>query len=440
MSSRPVVVARGVSKGYVIAHRDSRPSTVKEALSQFLRRGWARTPGSERFDALTDVSFDVQEGETLGIIGANGAGKSTLLKILSRIALPDAGTIELRGTVGSLLEVGTGFHPDLTGRENVYLNGAILGMTKREISRRFDEIVAFAEVDRFLDTPVKRYSNGMYVRLAFAVAAHLEPDILIVDEVLAVGDAAFQRKCLGKLDDVSTREGRTVLFVSHNQAAVETLCSRVLLMESGRLTYDGPTKEGLLRYLELLEVDPEAADGEWDLSRRENRHANDRKPLMRWLSTGTGSAPSANLTVGDMAEIIVVIDRLPDCGDPWLGVRLTTEVGQTLATFTTALPPGSCTDPRGTTVRLSLPELSLSPGRYRFDVGVVDVAVNKILDEARSAAVVSVRHASLDDSAYLTRFGDGYVTIPGSWTFTLGDRNRPGAVEASDLGGHVLRQ
>src|SRR5581483_8501340 len=188
----------------------------------------------ETFWALKDVSFEVKVGEALGIIGRNGAGKSTLLKILSRITRPTTGYADVYGRVGSLLEVGTGFHPELTGRENIYLNGAILGMTRRDIQRRFDEIVAFAEVENFLDTPVKRYSSGMYMRLAFAVAAHLEPEILVVDEVLAVGDAEFQKKCLGKMGDVA-KEGRTVLFVSHNMNAVEHLCQRVLLFQSGRL-------------------------------------------------------------------------------------------------------------------------------------------------------------------------------------------------------------
>jgi lipopolysaccharide transport system ATP-binding protein len=201
------------------------------------------------FWALKDVSFEVHRGEAVGIIGRNGAGKSTLLKILSRITEPTRGRVEITGRVASLLEVGTGFHPELSGRENIFLNGAILGMRRAEIRRKFDEIVAFAEVEQFLDTPVKRYSSGMYVRLAFAVAAHLEPEILIVDEVLAVGDAQFQQKCLGKMQDVATKEGRTVLFVSHNMAAVNTLTQRVLLFQKGQIQFGGPTAEGVLRYL-----------------------------------------------------------------------------------------------------------------------------------------------------------------------------------------------
>src|SRR6202034_1524159 len=222
----------GASRGYV---------TLREAVVYGFKRLLQPTKlpksASEDFWALRDLSFSVKESETVAIIGRNGAGKSTLLKILSRITEPTEGRVRLRGRVASLLEVGTGFHPELTGRENIFLNGSILGMSKAEIKRKFDEIVAFSEVEKFLDTPVKRYSSGMYVRLAFAVAAHLEPEILIVDEVLAVGDAEFQRKCLGKMRDVS-RAGRTVLFVSHNLAAVRTLCSRALLLQNGRIVAD----------------------------------------------------------------------------------------------------------------------------------------------------------------------------------------------------------
>lgn len=201
------------------------------------------------FWALKDVNFKVEKGEVLGIIGRNGAGKSTLLKILSRITPPTTGEIRLGGRVVSLLEVGTGFHPELTGRENIYLNGAILGMRKQEIEQKFDEIVAFSGIEKFLDTPVKRYSSGMYVRLAFAVAAHLEPEILVIDEVLAVGDADFQKKCLGKMSDVTKNEGRTVLFVSHNMGAIKQLCSRTILLDGGQIVYDGDTETAIKLYV-----------------------------------------------------------------------------------------------------------------------------------------------------------------------------------------------
>jgi len=238
-----------LSKQYRIGQRQ-RYKTIRESIQGLLRPRSAGTgtgAGEQTFWALKDVNFQVKKGEVIGIIGRNGAGKSTLLKVLSRITDPTAGQIETVGRIGSLLEVGTGFHPELTGRENVFLNGAILGMRRAEIERKFDEIVAFAEIERFLDTPVKHYSSGMYMRLAFAVAAHLEPEIMVVDEVLAVGDAVFQKKCLGKMGEVA-EAGRTVLFVSHNMSAIRMLCSKVLLLEKGRVMFDGPTADGLGLY------------------------------------------------------------------------------------------------------------------------------------------------------------------------------------------------
>ncbi len=243
--SEPIIRVENLGKKYLIQHQKDQGNyrTLRDILTgglksagKLLRGRWDGARGaSEEFWALKGVNFDIAEGEVVGIIGRNGAGKSTLLKILSRITEPTMGRVTLNGRVASLLEVGTGFHPELTGRENVYLNGTILGMSRAEIRRKFDEIVAFAEVEQFLDTPVKRYSSGMYVRLAFAVAAHLEPEILIVDEVLAVGDAQFQKKCLGKISDVAMG-GRTVLFVSHQLATVTNLCSKTILLERGRVT------------------------------------------------------------------------------------------------------------------------------------------------------------------------------------------------------------
>jgi ABC-type polysaccharide/polyol phosphate transport system ATPase subunit len=241
----PAIAVRGVSKRYRIGHL-ARPTTLAERVAQAVRHPFARDD-RETLWALKDCSFDVAQGDLVGIIGRNGAGKSTLLKLLSRITEPSEGEILMYGRVGALLEVGTGFHPELTGRENVFLNGTILGMRRREVAARFDEIVAFAEVERFLDTPVKHYSSGMYVRLAFAVAAHLEPEILIVDEVLAVGDSEFQRKCLGKMEEVA-HAGRTVLFVSHNMQAIASLTKRTLVLDRGACVFDGPTIEGIAHY------------------------------------------------------------------------------------------------------------------------------------------------------------------------------------------------
>jgi lipopolysaccharide transport system ATP-binding protein len=261
--SQPIIQVDSLGKSYLLGHESaSREQYValrdvvarqlksfgRKAVDMFRGRQIIQGDEIEEFWALRNVSFSVQPGEVVGVIGGNGAGKSTLLKILSRITEPTEGKVTLRGRVASLLEVGTGFHPELSGRENIFLNGAILGMTRQEVRRKFDEIVEFAEVEKFLDTPVKRYSSGMYVRLAFAVAAHLDPEILVVDEVLAVGDAQFQKKCLGKMQDVSRQQGRTVLFVSHNMPAIKSLCTRAICLESGRLAKDGTTDEAIARY------------------------------------------------------------------------------------------------------------------------------------------------------------------------------------------------
>lgn len=264
-----VIKVENLGKKYTISHqqreeysslRDTLTNCLtsfgKKLTSPFLNRSMAPVPGSvhsatEDFWALKNVSFEVKQGDRIGIIGRNGAGKSTLLKILSRITEPTTGSIRINGRVASLLEVGTGFHPELTGRENIFLNGAILGMQREEIRRKFDEIVDFAEIEKFLDTPVKRYSSGMYVRLAFAVAAHLEPEILIVDEVLAVGDAQFQKKCLGKMEE-QQYGGRTVIFVSHNMGAIRTLCSKVITLKSGEVIYEGTPDGGIYKYMETV--------------------------------------------------------------------------------------------------------------------------------------------------------------------------------------------
>lgn len=266
--SNTIISVENLGKKYIIGHqkqeryttlRDVVVDGVKSFRHQVLKSRSQRVPNSDReeFWALKDVAFEIKRGEPVGIIGRNGAGKSTLLKLLSRITEPTLGNIIVKGRVASLLEVGTGFHPELTGRENIYLNGSILGMSRAEIKKKFDEIVAFAEIEKFLDTPVKRYSSGMYVRLAFSVAAHLEPEILIVDEVLAVGDSAFQKKCLGKMGDVATKEGRTVLFVSHSMQAVTQLTKRCILLSKGNVQFDGHTNKAIQLYIAGSKVSDE---------------------------------------------------------------------------------------------------------------------------------------------------------------------------------------
>jgi lipopolysaccharide transport system ATP-binding protein len=254
----PIISVRGLSKKFILNHEGKEQYTAlrdviaSKALNLFKsERANVKAEGKEEFWALKDVDFDIKPGDRVGIIGRNGAGKSTLLKVLSRITEPTHGRITVRGRISSLLEVGTGFHPELTGRENIFLNGAILGMSNNEIRRKFDQIVEFAEVERFLDTPVKRYSSGMYVRLAFAVAAHLEPEVLVVDEVLAVGDAQFQKKCLGKMEEVSKNEGRTVLFVSHNMIAIQQLCNDIIVLNKGNLIFHGDRAKGMIEYEKL---------------------------------------------------------------------------------------------------------------------------------------------------------------------------------------------
>lgn len=255
----PIIEIKNVGKKYNITHRRGGYITLRDILAEsirhplrFLTQKSKEIMGvgtKEDFWALRNVSTSIMPGEIIGVIGHNGAGKSTLLKILTRITPPTEGEITMRGNVASLLEVGTGFHPELSGRDNIFLNGTILGMTRKEIVRKFDEIVEFAGIERFLDTPVKYYSSGMYVRLAFSVAAHMEPDILLVDEVLAVGDAEFQKKCLGKMEEITSKSGRTILFVSHNMSAIQSLCERTILMENGTIKKDGETKEVVAEYL-----------------------------------------------------------------------------------------------------------------------------------------------------------------------------------------------
>ena len=293
------ISVQGLGKKYVLSHQSQeRYTALRDVLTNgakhwasklFNRSVLEHDPSHEEFWALRDVSFDIEQGDRVGIIGRNGAGKSTLLKILSRITEPTTGKFKITGRVASLLEVGTGFHPELTGRENIFLNGAILGMSKAEINRKFDEIVAFAEIEKFLDTPVKRYSSGMYVRLAFAVAAHLEPEILIVDEVLAVGDAQFQKKCLGKMNEVS-EQGRTVLFVSHNMAMISNLCRKGIVLDAGRMAFQAGAGPARLRWRWRLRPGRRAAGGRARLLCRCGRRGGAARRRARGRRRGRGAS------------------------------------------------------------------------------------------------------------------------------------------------------
>jgi lipopolysaccharide transport system ATP-binding protein len=344
--------------------------------------------------ALKDVSFEVKQGEVVGIIGRNGAGKSTLLKILSRITEPTGGFVEMRGRVGSLLEVGTGFHRDLTGRENIYLNGAILGMKKVEIDRKFDEIVDFAEIAKFLDTPVKRYSSGMYVRLAFAVAAHLEPDILIVDEVLAVGDAAFQQKCLGKLQNVA-KEGRTVLFVSHSLAVVEHICRKGLVLQGGTLAFDGTSKEATDYYLRGLSVGRQPSTSSTIDLRNATGRPKACRPLLKRLELfgDEGALADGALKIGAYFKACIHIELDKPTASLDAGLGFDNLLGQRVFTTHTLFQPDWKREERvGEQMFVcEVPSLTLVPGEYKIKVALdIDgVEVDYVEDAARLTIVES---------------------------------------------------
>jgi len=378
--SRPIIEVRDLSKRYRLGAIGA--TSFREEFHRYLDR-WRGVPhpDEKEFWAVRDVSFDVAEGEIVGVIGRNGAGKSTLLKILSRITEPTSGSAILRGRVASLLEVGTGFHPELTGRENVYLNGAILGMSRAEVRRKFDEIVAFAEVDQFIDTPVKRYSSGMYVRLAFAVAAHLEPEILIVDEVLAVGDAQFQTKCIGKLDGAA-RRGATVLFVSHQLGTVNRLCSRCLLMSHGNLALSASTTEAVARYLDLGNVT--IATG-----LNEGLRAKDHPFTFRGAEIiGAEGIPTAHLSNNHAFRVRIHYELHAPMENLRVGFRLQTFDG-TIVLSTTDLDEANSLlrqRPAGRyTSEVEFPAHFLNQGRYAIWLGI---------DIPMRCAVLSVEQAA----------------------------------------------
>jgi lipopolysaccharide transport system ATP-binding protein len=393
--------AEGLGKRYELGERESY-GTLRDTLARAVRAPLRRTTGSpesRQFWALRDVSFELPHGEVLAVIGRNGAGKSTLLKVVSRITHPTTGRVEIHGRVGSLLEVGTGFSPELTGRENVFLNGAILGMRKVEIKRKFDEIVAFAEVDRFLDTPVKRYSSGMYVRLAFAVAAHLEPEILLVDEVLAVGDVAFQRKCLGKMQEV-TKSGRTVLFVSHNMAAVQQLCRRSLLVSAGTVEAFGPTEDVVATYLSDAVT---SADGEFDLSGHPARPPR-LAPVIRHLTLrDDDGGTTARFGPQDAMVVDVLVDPPRPLRAPRMVLGISDSMGRritSVANFFQREELGEIDGRRR--VRIRIPALRLGTGRYLLSVLLHDHYDGEIdqLDDVAAFDVVWQNNFGTGESHY----------------------------------------
>jgi len=373
----------GLGKKYLLRHQAagrSRYVALRDVLSDkakaiFQRRQSAigNRQSVEEFWALKDVSFEIKQGEAVGIIGRNGAGKSTLLKLLSRITAPTKGQIEIEGRLASLLEVGTGFHPELTGRENIYLNGAILGMGRAEIARKFDEIVAFAEVEKFLDTPVKRYSSGMYMRLAFAVAAHLEQEILIVDEVLAVGDAAFQKKCLGKMQDVS-QGGRTVLFVSHNMEAITRLCSRCIYLVSGELKMQGATRDVIKAYSEHSKQ----LSGDIDLAPLPRRfESSGAGQLLRLRGVQSRTTAAWCYEYGTPLEFTVEFSVSKTLEEPEIGYAIFSTTGTELVSATTYQErPLEQLLPGRYTMQITIPELFLNPGNYVLALGISTLGRN----------------------------------------------------------------
>ncbi|MFQ5463218.1 MAG: ABC transporter ATP-binding protein [Phycisphaerae bacterium] len=418
----PAIRVENLGKRYKIGLREQANQNFREVLSGLAAAPFRRlrglrenTNGADTIWALKDVSFDVQPGEVVGIIGRNGAGKTTLLKILSRITEPTSGRVELRGRVASLLEVGTGFHPELTGRENIYLNGAILGMKKAEIDRKFDEIVAFAETEKFLDTPVKRYSSGMYVRLAFAVAAHLEPDILIVDEVLAVGDAEFQRKCVGKMKDVATG-GRTVLFVSHNMAAITHLCGRVVLIEKGTIVADGDPKECIERFILPSHRLPNS---------REVSVASHRPPgyfdYIDHVRTLTGNGdPSHDFSMGAtiVFEMAFSCKKRESLRAPVMGVVLNHPTQGIIAGVNTRMTEfnasGPCNSGR---ILARLHNLRLLPGRYSADIWLGDGLDD--IDTLTGIAQFTVHSADVYGTGKSPISHMGLVYIDADWHFDV---------------------
>ena len=432
--SEAVITVEGVSKRYLVAHNAEnqghrRYRALRDVIGHEIRniarksldmmRGRQVLQGDEieEFWALRDVNFEIKRGEVVGIIGRNGAGKSTLLKILSRITEPTEGRVMLRGRVGSLLEVGTGFNAELTGRENIYLNGAILGMTRREIVEKFDEIVAFAGVERFLDTPVKRYSSGMYVRLAFAVAAHLEPEILVVDEVLAVGDADFQKKCLGKMEEVSRQQGRTVLFVSHNMGVVSSLCPNTIWLDGGMIKECGASREVVSRYLSRR------TDREQIVQLAEMPRASwvqdDRLRLLsvEWLCElplRHGEPVRARIRFNTRASVSAVT----------VGIGFSSFEGTRLLTYETDFQDGFRPDlssPGNYLVDVTLDALPLAPDLYNLDVGCRSGDVHG-LDYLPACSLVEVIAGS-GTPGTIVRRGAG-VRLPSKWSWDFGLQTR----------------
>ncbi len=418
----PIIEVHNLSKEYRIGYQEHHSETLRELIARKIKsplRVFNNNSSKSEIDekphfwALKDINFDIEQGEVVGIIGGNGAGKSTLLKILARITDPTKGNIHIRGRIASLLEVGTGFHPELTGRENIFLNGATLGMRRAEIASKFDEIIAFAEVDQFLDTPVKRYSSGMYVRLAFAVAAHLNPEILVVDEVLAVGDMAFQKKCLGKMSEVS-HGGRTVLFVSHNMAAVENLCHRGIVLEKGSKVFDGPSKDAIQYYVNY-------ATGNWskvqhvvEFESVKNRRSSPLGKLLQKveLFTDDDRPLHEGLPLGARLKIKLHFD-LPRPTDSFdIGIGFNNNLGQRVFTAHSCLEPDRAPGLKSgrQIFTCDIPSFTLVPGDYNTFLWL-DISNTKA-DSIEDAIRITVIESDFFGTGKVPR---GTVVLPQRW-------------------------
>jgi lipopolysaccharide transport system ATP-binding protein len=415
--SSPIISVEGLGKAYFLGRQLDRNTTFREAISGFGRnlvhnlrnRTGDAAKSDDAFWALKDATFEVNQGEVVGLVGRNGAGKSTLLKLLARITEPSRGRAVLKGRVASLLEVGTGFHPELTGRENIYLNGAILGMRRAEIQRKFDEIVDFSECEQFLDTPVKRYSSGMYVRLAFAVAAHLEPEILIVDEVLAVGDANFQKKCLGKMNQVA-RGGRTILFVSHNMDAVLQLCTHTVHVKSGIVSERLDPEEGVKQYLALSN---EGAD--LPLAQKPRFQHKPRAPIFTGLKV-VGTQDHPNVTeAGGPVTFEIEIENFDDLKNITCGVALQNSRSQRVAFFHTLYHSNMMVDAVTGKAKLicHVPHLPIVPNTYFVELVMADGY--GFIERVERADRLDVLFADMLGTGKIPNHNQGYVVAPCDW-------------------------
>lgn len=417
------ISARGLGKKYLVpsSQYDAEYETLSDKLAGLLKvplRWFDKQPTKQAKDwfwALQELDFDIQHGEIVGIVGRNGNGKSTLLKILSRITSPTTGYADLQGRVCSLLEVGTGFHPELSGAENIFLNGSILGMTRREIQKKFDAIVAFSEVEKFLNMPVKRYSSGMRVRLAFSVAAYLDPDILIIDEVLAVGDLAFQKKCLQRMNEVA-RSGRTILFVSHNMPAIESLCQRTIWLMHGRIHMDGATSKVVPKFVQAMTHSGGAENGaEVDLENHPHRVAHSRPIMKKLRLKSIQGDPSSLFGVGEGMQIELSYDACDAPSGMGFNIRIYHENGQPLMQLHSRIQSKLVISRNQSgTVRCNISSMPLLPGEYSVDVEVG--TWSEPMDRIESAARFRIEARDFYGTGELPNSTDGSFVLPAEWS------------------------